>query len=877
MNIMPSSSMQQGFLAKILVEKGYFPLPCEGKTPIGNWRGRTDPFEIGFEGRNIGLRCGDGGLLGIDIDIDDPGVAEAVAAGCWSLMGALVRVGRPMRRMLVCRTAAPTKSRDLTYLKDGVKEKIQLIGEGRQFIAHGVHPDTGRAYSWDGPSCFDVALADLPLVDVGAVEAEMDAAMARLGRSRQATAERTGAVFELPDDLTAAEKEALARWGAAEVAKVVEEVTGAPAGTGRGSTAHELGLRIGPLVLAGLLDRGTIEDRLWWATLDDNAAHHSFFRGVGMSEGEAVSAKLSTIRKPAAVVSAIAAAPGFDDPPPRQGKLLDALRDRAARLASRRSSKQTVKDRAEFARLCAALEKDGRLTEMLSFELGSIAKAYKGSDQAFPRNPMLATPAAVTLAKSLVETEENGGCLITALGLSEAVVRAPPTYELGLPDIEGGVHPANDDTFEVISSRLTGVNRNGSIYYVHRTLDGVDQRIAPEALPRLFPNVFVGDAEGNRTLAVTWWMQHPRFKNKNAVFVVEGRVEDDEYNFWRGFGVDRRPGWQKLRHFGRHLFHVICSGDRIKFRYLVRWLAWAVQNPGDNPETVVVLKSASEGTGKSTVSVAMKKLLGQHGVIVDKPEQLLGKHNEHLEFAAFVGIEEALFAGDPRQSSALRSQITSNTLMTEPKFMRAYETPNIMHAILTTNHDWAIHAGQDARRWFVCEVADEKERTLREGYFREIYGDLESGGYEQLLNFLLGLNLKKIDWHPRQLVRTRELRDQQMLSADSVTQWLRGCMEDDGIEHESDSGTISRLNLGREWQTTTLYKAFCHNIRLSTGHRNGVSRDAFSKRLMAILGAKNFKRNVAEDGTERRSRGYLVPTAWELEGILEKLLCGKRR
>ena len=54
-------------VAQKLVNLGYFPLPCEGKRPVGiGWQRRTDPFEIPFlPHHNIGIRCGDGGLFAL--------------------------------------------------------------------------------------------------------------------------------------------------------------------------------------------------------------------------------------------------------------------------------------------------------------------------------------------------------------------------------------------------------------------------------------------------------------------------------------------------------------------------------------------------------------------------------------------------------------------------------------------------------------------------------------------------------------------------------------------------------------------------------------------------------------------------------------------
>ena len=49
-----------------------------------------------------------------------------------------------------------------------------------------------------------------------------------------------------------------------------------------------------------------------------------------------------------------------------------------------------------------------------------------------------------------------------------------------------------------------------------------------------------------------------------------------------------------------------------KFKYLIRWLAWAVQNPDKHSGVVIVLKSREQGTGKSTLGVVMLKIFRLH-------------------------------------------------------------------------------------------------------------------------------------------------------------------------------------------------------------------------------------------------------------------------
>ena len=112
---------------------------------------------------STGIVCGpqsDGShLLALDIDILDAAVSIELADKAAEMLGAtpLLRIGRAPKRLLLysCKhaTARPAY----------VEGKVELLSDGAQFVAFGIHPDTGRPYEWpNGDSPEDTALADVP-------------------------------------------------------------------------------------------------------------------------------------------------------------------------------------------------------------------------------------------------------------------------------------------------------------------------------------------------------------------------------------------------------------------------------------------------------------------------------------------------------------------------------------------------------------------------------------------------------------------------------------------------------------------------------------------------------------------------------------------
>ena len=107
----------------------------------------------------------------------------------------------------------------------------------------------------------------------------------------------------------------------------------------------------------------------------------------------------------------------------------------------------------------------------------------------------------------------------------------------------------------------------------------------------------------------------------------------------------------------------VCRGDRRKFKYVFFWLAWLVQNPDKNPETVIVLKSVRQGTGKTTLNYAMSRIFGPHARTISDKDRLFDRFNADLETIVFVDADEMLWAGDRGTADRLKSIITSTAIL----------------------------------------------------------------------------------------------------------------------------------------------------------------------------------------------------------------------
>lgn len=88
---------------------------------------------------------------GVDIDVLDEEIAQKLIEWCIENIGASVqRVGKAPKTLLVYQTDQPfSKVSSRTY-EDmfGLRHKIEILGDGQQFVAYAEHPETGEPYTY---------------------------------------------------------------------------------------------------------------------------------------------------------------------------------------------------------------------------------------------------------------------------------------------------------------------------------------------------------------------------------------------------------------------------------------------------------------------------------------------------------------------------------------------------------------------------------------------------------------------------------------------------------------------------------------------------------------------------------------------------------
>lgn len=317
----------------------------------------------------------------------------------------------------------------------------------------------------------------------------------------------------------------------------------------------------------------------------------------------------------------------------------------------------------------------------------------------------------------------------------------------------------------------------------------------------------------------TWWLQNKDRRQFETIVFSPGREQTGAYNLWRGFDCEAKPGTRHESYLD-HLRTVICSGNDVYCDYLVRWMARAVQQPDTQGEVAIVLRG-DQGTGKSTVAREFGKLWGRHYLPVSDPKHLVGSFNAHLRDAVFVFADEAFYAGDKKHESILKTLVTEDILVIEGKGRDAETSRNYVHLMMASNGTWVVPAGPNERRYFILDVPPSRMRQMK--YFAQLASDMDTGGRENLLHYLLTLDLAGFD--VRTVPQTDALREQKMLSFSQEQEWWYGKLVEGRLLRQHASWTapcfkedlledylvyMQRLGVNRRANATSLGRFIHH-------------------------------------------------------------------
>src|SRR6516165_10471503 len=157
------------------IKAGYEPIPCIGMRPApAKWPTIAIDIDTPInwdvtypDATNTGIRTRH--APAVDIDIYDAAMAERIEDVLRATVAQetlIKRIGKPPKRLIPFRCETPFNKIKVNFkAPDGTIHKVEVLGDGQQYIAEGIHPDTGQPYIWEGGELISVARSHLPLLD----------------------------------------------------------------------------------------------------------------------------------------------------------------------------------------------------------------------------------------------------------------------------------------------------------------------------------------------------------------------------------------------------------------------------------------------------------------------------------------------------------------------------------------------------------------------------------------------------------------------------------------------------------------------------------------------------------------------------------------
>ncbi|NFV81298.1 bifunctional DNA primase/polymerase [Magnetospirillum aberrantis] len=154
---------------------------------VAYWCEDWPPHSVGCA---MGFQLSDGStVVALDNDVRHAGAADAIDALLVRMLGRTpVRVGAPPKRTRFYRVRDALPKGEIAttgYAMPGddphqKAHRLEVLGKGRQSVLFGVHPGTGRPYSWPESDVLGIQPVGLPLIGSDQLMAAIDAADAIL-------------------------------------------------------------------------------------------------------------------------------------------------------------------------------------------------------------------------------------------------------------------------------------------------------------------------------------------------------------------------------------------------------------------------------------------------------------------------------------------------------------------------------------------------------------------------------------------------------------------------------------------------------------------------------------------------------------------------
>ena len=620
----------------------------------------------------------------IDIDVLDGDMVKKLTTWIEQNISddAPVRIGKAPKRLLMFRCDEPfRKITSSKYVDEwGQEHKIEVLGDGQQFVAYHIHPETLKPYIWpnfDGP--LETQAHDLPLLTPEKAaefvayfdEIAEEAGWTLAKRARNAM---QGAGASIADNPWLEDEDAI---------DITTDELRSRLLLVPGAEDYETWVQVG-MALFHQFD-GADEGRELWHEWSETADNY---------DGDALDRRWGDFN-----IHGKKRAPLTARYILRLAK--EAVENTTAELTIKlRDAFLEAKDLQAWAK-AQQMVREAEIDGLSRSALAQVAKERRD---------------AITGTKtSLVE-------------IKKALAYAPKKQEKTPKWCSTWVYDTSDDRFFNVENKIAATQQGFNAMFNRNAItkkDALDGRTSPSSdASSLALNIYKIPTVGGRRYMPG---RDPIFHEVDGTFA----------NTYAEHEIPERPekllprDKRAIERVKNHIKHLLAEPR--EQRMLLDWLSWVVQNPGKHANYAILLQGV-QGDGKTFFAEMLRSVMGVSNVTMLNAQIL---HSEFTDWCAgqcVACVEEVRLINDKNKYEVInriKPYITNTIIEVHPKGKTVYNCVNTTNYLLFTNYKDALPLEDSDRRYLILFSRWQKREDIKAFksenplYYRDLYECIE--------------------------------------------------------------------------------------------------------------------------------------------------------
>jgi hypothetical protein len=367
---------------------------------------------------------------------------------------------------------------------------------------------------------------------------------------------------------------------------------------------------------------------------------------------------------------------------------------------------------------------------------------------------------------------------------------------------------------------------------------------------------------------------HQRRYNKSDFIPFNADLEtidNTTYNLFQGFNKHIHHPFEdqdKLLKPFLDLVTALCEDNEDFALFFLYFIASIVQEPRKRPPITFTFKG-KQGTGKNVILATIGRLIGMdHYTSSSKPEDFFGPHAEGFYRKLLVNVNECEGKKTFNMEGQMKSFVTEDKIVVNPKFMRPMEVSNYACLIYTTNqpNPFTIDTKSGDRRNCVFTTSN-KYLKYAGSYWSKLVAHMSTPQfYGALYEYLMSLDYSKVDWIKDRPITTAY---KQMCQANSPTEAL--FFEEYLIKYDLYTSSSEYRILMRQMYSS--YKDFCTENNFYKGGVHIPTSRAFKTKLTELglpIVENRMKKGMGWVFTPCKVYSHLLEMGWVGDEIPER-------